>query len=156
MQKLKLVIDTNIFIKKFFFESKYYHCKTLLDIITNNENIDLVFTQDTIGELFYVSKLMINNINNMNYEDGLELINKISKIFYDSIIVNTLNTIAPKCNDEFDDMFLKCYVESNADYILTDDFKSGMNKIKNINVLESIKFIQMVSKGEFEEVGVTL
>jgi len=155
MEKLKLIIDTNVFIKKFFFENKYYHCKTLLDVITNNDNIELVFTQDTIGELFYVSKLMIK-INNIDYNDGLNIMNKISKIFYDSIIVNTKNTIAPKCNDKFDDMFLKCYVESNANYILTDDFKSGMGKIPNINVLESKKFINMVSKGAFKEIGVTL
>ena len=155
MEKLRLVIDTNVFIKKFFFESKYYHCKTLLDVITNNENIDLIFTQDTIGELFYVAKLMIN-INNIKYEDGLIIMNKISKIFYDSIIVNTRDTIAPKCEDMFDDMFLKCYVESQADYIITDDFKSGMNKISSIKVLESKDFIQKVVKGQFREYGVVL
>lgn len=140
------------------FSKTYYHCKILLDVVQNADNIKLIFAQDTIGELFYVTKNCIN-INNVNYKDGLEMINKISEMFYNSTLVNTTKTIAPKCNDEYDDMFIKCYVESNADYILTDDLKSGMKDISNINVLQSKDFIQKVSNGYFEkeyEVAVTM
>ena len=154
MRKLKLIIDTNIFIKGIFFKQKYFHCNTLLNIL-KNENISIVFSQDTIGELFYMVKTFIQ-INKVNYDDGLIIMNKVSEIFYNSIIVNTRNTIAPKCEDMFDDMFLKGYVESYADYIITDDFKSGMNKVDNIKVLESKDFMQKVVKGQFREYGVMM
>lgn len=155
MTKLKLIIDTNIFINGLFFQKTYYHCKNLIDIVTNNNNIELIFSQDTIGELFYMTKTMIN-VNNISYNDGLKTMNDITKIFYNSAIVNTRDTIAPKCNDEFDDMFLKCYVASRADYILTDDFKSKMNKVNDIKVLDSKNFIQKVGKGEFKNFGVNI
>jgi len=154
MKKLRLIVDTNIFVRSLFFQKMYFHCKTLVDIL-KDENIDLVFTQDTVGELFYMVKTFIQ-INKVNYDDGLIIMNKISKIFYNSIIVNTRDTIAPKCEDAFDDMFLKCYVESHADYIITDDFKSRMNNIPNIKVLESKDFMQKFSKGQFREYGIEI
>ncbi|MGG7149693.1 putative toxin-antitoxin system toxin component, PIN family [Clostridium neonatale] len=154
MKKLKLVIDTNIFIRGIFLQKTYFHCVTLLELL-ENENIELVFSQDTIGELLYVIKNFAKHTS-YSYDEQLETLYNVSKIFYDSNSVNTVETVAPKCSDMFDDMFLKCYIQGNADYIITDDFKSEMDKISNIKVLESKKFIIKVLKGNFKDFGVEI
>lgn len=40
---------------------------------------------------------------------------------------------------------LKCAIEGNADYLVSDDFKSGMHVVDNINfmVVSSDKFIEL-------------
>ena len=65
--------------------------------------------------------------------------------FYYSTSVNTINTITPEINDKYDDMFLKCAIEGNADYLVSDDFNSGMHVVENIGfkVVSSDKFIEL-------------
>ena len=139
--KLRLIVDTNIFINGTFFPKAHIHCKDILDLIKTN-NYDLAFSQETIGELMYVVKNFLKFDRTLNYKDKLKVLCDISTLFYESISVNTENTIAEKCDDSHDDMFIKCFVESDADYIITQDFNAGMHKVKNINVLSSKEFIR--------------
>jgi len=46
--------------------------------------------------------------------------------------VNTSNTISPEINDKYDDMFLKCAIEGNAEYLISDDLNSGMHDVEGL------------------------
>lgn len=78
----------------------------------------------------------------MSRNGRLHFLNEISALFYEGKSINTENTTAEKCNDIHDDMFIECFVESNADYIITQDYRSGMQNVSSINVLNSIGFIK--------------
>lgn len=69
----------------------------------------------------------------------------VMELFYYCTSVNTMNTSSPNIFDKYDDMFLKCAIEGNADYLVSDDFKSGMHVVNNINftVVSSDKFIEL-------------
>jgi len=69
----------------------------------------------------------------------------VMELFYYCTSVNTMNTASPIILDKYDDMFLKCAIEGNADYLVFDDFKSGMHVVENINfkVVSSDKFIEL-------------
>jgi putative PIN family toxin of toxin-antitoxin system len=120
----KLVVDTNIFISGWFEGDE--DCEKILELIKNRE-VQLLFGQDTIGELLYT----IKNFARHNIDDTeirIRLLNFISELFYHSTSVNTMNTIIEKTNDEYDDMFLKCALQGDANYLVSDDFKAGMHE----------------------------
>ena len=141
--KLKVVLDTNIFIKAWFSSEDNNVCSKIMDLI-DDRKIQLLFAQDTIGELVYLVKNFArHNITDVN--DRLAMLHGIMELFYYCTSVNTMNTSCPNIFDKYDEMFLKCAIEGNADYLVSDDFKSGMHVVDNINftVVSSDKFIEL-------------
>lgn len=132
--KLKIVIDTNIFVNGIIFHEKYTKITNLLKIIGESitkDTIELVFSQDTIGELMYVMKNFAKHYIS-NEEDQKQILYMISDIIFDSYCVNTKHTkLKVECLDPTDNMFLKCAVQSKANYIISNDIKSGLHKIKD-------------------------
>ena len=130
--KPKVVIDTNIFIDGLFSykEVDNEYCIKVIDLI-DNRKILLLFAQDTIGELIYIAKNFArHNFNNI--KDRISLLNYLIELFYHSTSVNTSNTISPEINDKYDDMFLKCAIQGNAEYLISDDLNSGMHDVEGL------------------------
>ena len=129
--KLKAVVDTNIFIDGLFSsdESKKY-CVKIIEMI-DNKKIQLLFAQDTIGELVYV----IKNFTRHNIDDikeRISILQYLMELFYYSTSINTKDAICPEINDKYDYMFLKTAITGNAEYLISDDLKSGMHNVKNL------------------------
>lgn len=141
--KLKVVIDTNVFIYGWFGDNEF--CDKILDLI-DNRKLQLLFAQDTIGELIYVTKNFVRH-NLKNVSDRLNALQAITVLFYYGTSVNTMKTDYQKSSDSYDDMFLKCAIQGEADYLISDDIESGMhsNDIKKlgVKVVTSEEFIKI-------------
>jgi len=145
MSKIKVIADTNIFINSWFSNSHFY-CDAIIDLI-DNKKIELIFSQDTIGELFYVVKnFVVCTLEDIELQ--FEYMHMLSEIFFDATSVNTFKTECPKIKDSSDEMFLKTAIESNADYIVSDDKKSGMHKVEleGTKIVNSKQFVSMFER----------
>lgn len=145
INKPKLVVDTNVFIDGLLDEKE--SSKQIMELFESIK-ITLLFSQDTIGELVYVSKIMSKKAIRDSMETRMKFLNYIMYIFYHSKSVNTVDTdekINLKCNDDRDDMFLECAYFGKADYLVTDDIKSGLHSIdlEGITILTSEQFIKL-------------
>lgn len=141
-KKIKVVVDANIFINSWFYTNHFY-CDAILDLI-DNDKIQLLFSQDTIGELIYVIKNIVLDLfdeKKLQYE----YLSNLSYIFLNAISVNTLGIECQKLNDKFDEMFLKTAIKGKADYIVSDDFRSGIHgvKLEGTKILSSKQFVSM-------------
>lgn len=140
--KPKVVIDTNIFINGWFFDND--SAIKVLNLI-DKRKLQLLFGQDTIGELFYVTKNFARK-HIKETRDVIKFLNGIIPLFYYSTSVNTMEVKCPTTKDKYDNMFIRCAVQGKADYLVTDDFKSGMHKIKGLDfkVLSSRDFVKFI------------
>lgn len=140
--KPKVVLDTNIFIKAWYSEDK--HCKRILNMVANRD-IQLIFDQSTIGELMYVVKFS-GRYYYENKKDVLKDLNTLSVLFYYATTPNTSEIASPLINDDTDVKFLDCGIACNADYIVSDDFKSGLHSIEDYSfrVIGSKDFIELI------------
>ncbi|MDI6812167.1 MAG: putative toxin-antitoxin system toxin component, PIN family [Desulfitobacteriaceae bacterium] len=137
---IKAVIDTQIFIKSWF-ANKYGYCDQILDLIDQG-TIRPVFSQDTIGELMLITKNFAYHVIE-DKENRLEILQNLARMFLDAISVNTQDTIGPKLKDETDEMFLKAAIKGEADFLISDDFRSGLHQIdlEGIRIVSSEEFI---------------
>lgn len=145
--KLKVVLNTNIFIYGWFADNIY--CDKILELV-DDRKLQLLFAQDTIGELVYITKNFVRH-NLGTHEEKIAALNIIMELFYYATSVNTLNMQCSLSKDTSDDMFLKCAIKGEADYFITDDFKHGMHdneQIKNVKVVSSEEFTKI-----YEELG---
>ncbi|WP_242966729.1 PIN domain-containing protein [Desulfosporosinus sp. FKA] len=86
--KLKVVLDTNIFIKAWFSSEDNNVCSKVMDLIEERK-IQLLFAQDTIGELVYLVKNFARyNITDVN--DRLAMLQGVMELFYYSTSINTM------------------------------------------------------------------
>ena len=140
--KLTVVVDTNVIIYALSHSKENSNTK-ILELI-ESKKINVIFSQDTFGELIYLLKIWSRkNIPTKN--DRLGLLHDFVDLFYNSLSYNTTETICPTCNDKTDDMLLRCATQGNADYLITQDFKSGMHTLKGLNfkVVTSDEFIKL-------------
>lgn len=143
---INVVFDTNVFIDGLigFRED----CEQIIDLF-NKRIYRTLFSQDTIGELIYVSK----NIANHEFDDKslkINFLHSINDMFFFSKSINTLDVkfnLPIYCNDKFDDMFLECAVAGEADYLVTNDEKSGLLEIVHypFRVITSYDFLEMIN-----------
>ena len=140
----KIVLDTNIFINGLFSSKEDNEYIKIMNMV-DNKQIYLLFSQDTIGELVYVAKNFARH-NVADIKNRILLLQYIMESFYYSTSVNTINTVTPEINDKFDSMFLKCAMKGKADYLISDDFKSGMHDVDKLGfkVLSARDFCEMV------------
>ncbi|MDD2361941.1 MAG: putative toxin-antitoxin system toxin component, PIN family [Oscillospiraceae bacterium] len=141
---VKVVLDTNIFINGLFNDS--VSCSQILDCI-DKRTIRLYFSQDTIGELFYVIKNFARNQID-SPEEREDLLHNISDLFLYSMSVNTKNTETKKSKDKYDDMFIECAETGKVNYLISDDIKSGLHEMQfeKFKVLNSIDFVKTLEE----------
>ena len=72
----------------------------------------------------------------------------LSEIFFESSSVNTSKSECPNIKDSSDEMFLKTAIDSNADYIVSDEKESGMHikKLDSIKIVNSKQFVSMYER----------
>lgn len=155
--KVKIVVDTNAFVNSMIFPDEYVNDSNTLDSLLElmgNNKIELAFSQDTIGELLYIIKNKITHY--IKKDKQIEYMCKIASLFFYSYSVNTSNTIAPKCKDERDNMFLQCAIESRATYLISNDLKSGMHLIENLKyeVINCQKFVELYDKNKLKNISI--
>jgi len=140
----KIVLDTNIFINGLFSSKEDNEYIKIMNMV-DNKQIYLLFSQDTIGELVYVAKNFARH-NVADIKNRILLLQYIMESFYYSTSVNTINTSSPEINDKFDSMFLKCAMKGKANYLISDDFKSGMHGIDKLGfkVMSAKEFCEMI------------
>ncbi|WP_019412431.1 putative toxin-antitoxin system toxin component, PIN family [Paenisporosarcina sp. TG20] len=147
--KPRVVIDTNIFIEGLLDEID--SSKRIIELF-DDIKLTLLFSQDTIGELVYMMKIMAKK-NIRDLDKRIEFLNYIINVFYHSSSINTVdtdNSLPVKCNDSHDDMFLECAYFGNADYLISNDIASGMHKLVlgKVSILTSEEFIEQYDKNE--------
>ncbi|MGR6760440.1 putative toxin-antitoxin system toxin component, PIN family [Paenibacillus sp. T2-29] len=137
------VVDTNVFVHALFYEDE--NCLKIMDMVENNE-LNLLFSRDTIGELMYILKNFSRH--NLDENEGIELLQNIAELFYTSKSYND-SKISPNTlpKDPDDIMFLKCAIKGNADYLITNDLKSGLIKLTEYD------FIGITAKDFIEGFG---
>jgi len=142
--KLSVVVDTNVFLDSWLDDDK--NCNNILDLILNRK-LNLLFSQDTIGELIYITKKYA--IKNMSSEKPrIALLKLVIEMFYWSKSIDTSKTECPKINDPYDEMFLKTAIEGKANYLISEDRKSGMHKVEleGIRIVSSEEFVSMYER----------
>ncbi|GAB6150220.1 putative toxin-antitoxin system toxin component, PIN family [Clostridium novyi] len=144
MNKLAVVVDTNIFINGLFFSEKHKDCVKILDYIDSGKIIPL-FSQDTIGELMYLMKNFAKH--NLEYHsERLMYLHGITDVIYYGFSINTENVDCPDVDDINDKMFLKIAYKQNVDYIITNDKKSGLfNMWDKVKVVTAEGFLNIYS-----------
>ncbi|MCP3738802.1 putative toxin-antitoxin system toxin component, PIN family [Rossellomorea sp. BNER] len=145
-KRYKVVIDTNVFIRGWFYND--LNCRLILDMIKKRK-LYLAFSQDSIGELLYVTK-NFSRRHISNDSDRLTLLNGISKLFYYGSSANTVGMVdVDKVIDKTDLMFVHCAIKYGADYIISNDFKSGMFNLDSkysFNVVDTNEFIRLINE----------
>ena len=145
--KPKVVIDTNVFANGLLYFDD--DCERIMNLFDENK-ITLLFSQNTTGEFFYVlEKMARKHLRAVNTR--ADFLNHLVYIFYHSRSVNTTHPTdrqIPKCEDPEDDMFLELAVHGNADYLVTDDMKSGMHNVDvgDTVVVTSVEFMRLYNE----------
>ena len=131
VRKYNLVVDTNVFLHGFnnFSES----ASDVVDLIEANK-VNLVFTGDTFGELIFMIKCWARK-NITSKKDRLSLLHDFVDLFYNSLSYNPTGVECPKINDEFDIKFLECAIVSKCDFLISNDYSSGMHKVDKCNFI---------------------
>lgn len=144
--RIKVVLDTNIFIKGWFGDDP--HCQRIMDW-TDQRKLYLSFGQDTIGELMYMVKNFARHNLKGDKDAQVRMLENVAKLFLISTSVNTMDTIYEPSNDKYDDMFLKCAIEGEVDYLVTDDLRSGLHKKDYpFRIVTSDKFCLLMDRNE--------
>jgi uncharacterized protein len=135
MKKLKLVLDSNIWIGYFLGQ----HVRKYLDQILINIRFDLLISQQEIDEL----TLVLKRPKFQKYINEEQIETLISLILRRSIIIEVSSQIALS-RDPKDDYLLALSVDGHADYLITGD--------KDLLVLEQfeqtiiIKIVDFIAK----------
>ena len=132
MNKLKIVLDTNILLVSLPSKSKY---RLIFDSLISSE-FELFITNEIISEYIEIignkttSTIALNVIELLL---NLENVNK-TEVYYKWGLIEV---------DNDDNKFVDCAIASNADFIVTSD--------KHFNVLKKIEFprVKVVSIDEF-------
>lgn len=136
MEKLKIVVDTNIFVSAFL-GSK--NAKMIVKDIINNEFI-LVMSTTQLEEIRIVLKRK-KFINYFSAKEVDELITLLSMKVLNPAIYERIND----CRDKKDNMILEEAVYGNAHFIITgDDDLLSLNPYRWIKIINLQDFIKEV------------
>lgn len=136
----KIILDTHCFIH--FWTSNDECYSYIFNEIVAKAKARLLFSQETIGELMYLIKTFSNK-QDISEDDCLSMLKELSQFFYDGKSVNTKYINMDFCKDPDDDMFLEVALAGNADYVISDDRKSGIHKYNygRFKVMTSVEFV---------------
>lgn len=128
----RLVIDTNIFVDSIFNMNE----TICFELISKLDEIDsrLLFSQNTIGELLYIVK---RQANELHWDDVAKagILHSISDTFLAGKSISTKQldrSRVPTTVDPDDQMFVDLAFSGNADFIISEDYRSGMFNLNNI------------------------
>lgn len=143
---ISVVLDTNVIIDGL--TGNRLDCDKIIDYF-NDRKYRTLFSQETIGELIYVSKIVANKEFN-DMETKQFFLHYMSNLFFFSKSVYTLDVkgkLPIYCNDIYDDMFLECALAGNADFLVTNDYKSGLHSIDDYNfkIINSKEFLKLIT-----------
>jgi len=143
-EKIKVVVDTNVFLHGM--SHRNINSVKILKLIEQRK-LQLIFAQDTIGELVWVIKNFVrHNIDDI--KTRVIVLQNLMTLFYYGNSVNTLEVTCAEINDDTDEMFLKCAIKGEAEYLISNDLASGMHYvyINGIKILNSEDFIKMYNE----------
>jgi putative PIN family toxin of toxin-antitoxin system len=124
---INVVIDTNIFIRGTYLKTLYPNCDKVINLI-NSRKIKPFFAQDTIGELVYVMKNLSKSYVG-DTKERIRVLKDLMETFYNANSVNTMGINHDDIADKSDTMFVKCAIKGNVDFLISDDFRSGMHEL---------------------------
>jgi uncharacterized protein len=132
---LNVVIDTNVLLSAIGYKSPL---RLIFDSIINKE-INLCVSNEIMLEYYEIISRKMTDIIARNFTNYLR--NSSNILFTEIYFKWNLITI-----DESDNKFTDCYINSNADYLITND--------SHFNILRRITFpkINLVNSGEFLEI----
>lgn len=135
-----LVVDTNVFLQGL--NNFDYYAVKVVDLIEYHK-VNLVFSGDTFGELIFMIKCWTRK-NIKLKRDRLNMLYDFVDLFYNSLSYNTTDIVCPEIKDKFDNKFLECAIASNCDFLVTNDYKSGMHKVNgcNFKITDAKRFIE--------------
>jgi putative PIN family toxin of toxin-antitoxin system len=137
---MKIVIDTNIFVSSFLWKG---NPRKIIERVTGR--LDKLYITDEI--LAEIRKVMLRDKFKLNEHTVDDYINTIK---YFSIKVFPQNKIENISRDKDDDKFLKCGIESNADFIITGDIHLlELTKYEKIKIIKPKEYLEMVEKPNF-------
>lgn len=142
---IKVVFDTNVIIDGL--TGSREDCENIINHL-DSEKYRMRFSQETIGELLYISK----GIAHREFKDEdnrVAFVQNISGLFFYAKSVNTLKVrdkLEVYCDDKFDDMFLECAYAGEVDYLVTNDIKSGLLNIDSYDfkIITSRQFLSLL------------
>ena len=135
-EKIKVVLDTNVFISSFF--NRYGAPGKIIDL-WKTEEIILCISSKILEE--YIEVLLRLGINEKN--ELKELLNIFQKQFNISVSLKSLKISAVK-EDPDDDMFIECAIVNNAEFIVSGD--KHLLKLRvfgNIKIVSPVDFIKL-------------
>lgn len=136
MEKIKVVIDTNIFVSAHIAPGKVI--QKIIDEWVEGK-FTLVISKLILAEIIEVFK---------RKEIDLEKIGKLlDLISRKAVLVEPKMKIEVVKDDPEDNKFLECAVKGNAKYIVSGDkHLLSLKQFKNIQIIEPKKFIELLSK----------
>ncbi|MEZ7172875.1 putative toxin-antitoxin system toxin component, PIN family [Sporosarcina sp. OR05] len=142
---IKVVFDTNVIIDGLLGHRS--DCEEIIDCF-NAGIFRAAFSQETIGELMYITKKIANQELQLE-EEKIAFLLYIADMFFYYKSVNTLKirgNLEVYCNDKFDDMFLECSYAGHVHYLVTNDTKSGLLDINcyEFKIVPSIEFLEQI------------
>ncbi len=132
MKKLKIVIDTNLWIS-FLISNKL---DSILEFFVNNE-IVLLYSYQLINEI----EKVVNRPKFVKYFD-VEVVNLIYNLFKNEGLNIEIKSNILTCRDTKDNFLLNLAVDGNADYLITGD--------KDLLILEKINTTTIITYSELQ------
>jgi len=135
-KKIKVVIDTNVFISSFF--NRNGTPGKIIDL-WKTEKIVLCISSPVLEE--YIEVLLRLGFNEKT--DLKELLEPFQKQFNISASLKSVKISAVKKDPE-DDLFIECAVANNADYIVTGDkHLLNLGHFRNVKILPPADFVKL-------------
>jgi len=136
MEKIRVVIDTNILVSAHIAPGRVIH--KIVDEWVECK-FTLVLPKSVLEEAIEVLKR-----KDINLEKIEKLLNLISQ---KAVLVEPKTKIVVVRGDPEDNKFLECAVEGNAKYIISGDkHLLALKQYKNIQIIQARKFIDVLSK----------
>ena len=144
MNKIRVVVDTNVFINAIFHDDKT--CQKILQY--NNENkIQFCFNEYTNRELYYIIGELLQKT--MKKIDTAKMLSRFGKMMYNVEKIEH-RTQTNYCVDKSDNNFIDCCIDGKVNYLITSDIhiEDVRNKIKEIKKRYNVE-IKILSPFQF-------
>ncbi len=149
MDKIRVVVDSNIFIKALFFRDQF--CKTILQLKKLGK-ITFVMNKEMQLELVRVfGEILIKSFQKS--KDSINIYPLLSSLSLCLWQVEEIDHVifTDYCEDHDDDKFVDCCIDGNVKYLITEDhhlnsISKKLSKEYGIEVLSSFQFYAKYQK----------
>lgn len=117
----RIVVDTNVFLNAFF-EENYVNDERILDLEEEGK-VKFITSTYTQNELYKVMARLVERENVFHCRD---MFKSITGMMERSRYIKTPRKTLVLSNDPADQKFLDLAVEAKADYLITNDYRSGL------------------------------